>query len=134
MEYIEKQKKAKGLLFKKVFQPKLSTLTNLKKGRARQRINKEVFDPEDAIADNAKLLSLLMSIFIKLYDAQFNLDNLDPADKLIIDSWIEIAKNTDTRFTDQFQSEGYSLLTKLLSRQSSIAKIIEEEYNNKEAN
>ena len=120
-----------GMLFKKKYKQVLEYITDIKKAKVRQKISQQVFDSEDSISDNAKLISLLLTIFSKLYAADFDKSKLDKVDKIIIDSLIDIVQTTKTRFSTQFEKEGYSLLSKLLQRQQQIDNIISSVYSTK---
>ena len=131
MKYKESTKQY-GPLIKRVYKQENSELTNLKKGKVRQQINDSIFDPEDSIADNSKLIALVMMILVKLYNVGFDINQLSQEDRNMIDSWANLFANTTTRFSIQFDEEGEELFTKLFNRQQQIANYIPEAYSEEE--
>jgi hypothetical protein len=99
----------------------------LKKGKDRQRIEEAVFDIPDSVADNAKMISLLLSILSRVYGVldDTQKDQLTTEDRELIENTFDLFQTIDTRADKQFQAEGFGLVEKLMRRQQSIADIIE---------
>jgi len=116
-----------GVKVTKVAKPVVSEKPiNFKKGIIRNKIEQEVFDANDSIADNAKMIMLLLSMIKRLYNAQFNIDNLSSDDRALIEFALNKYEETTTRMDIQFQEEGgTNLIEKLLTRQQKIADIIQ---------
>lgn len=102
-------------------------LEKCSKTKAREAIEREVFDDKDAIADNGKMISLMMTMMSRLYDVmdETNKSALDPADRALIEYTFEKFKLTDTRADVQFAEEGgIETVDKLLERQGRIGEIV----------
>jgi hypothetical protein len=95
-----------------------------KKFQYRKAITEEVFDLHDSVADNAKMISLMISLFKRLYEVNFNKDNLADADKAVADYVFQRFGEIKTRADVQFQKEGPAMIDKLLNRQGKIGEII----------
>jgi hypothetical protein len=93
----------------------------------RKDINEEIFDTEDAVADNAKLISLLLSITSRLYEIvpDTQKDQLSADDRAIIEYAFNQFKNVSTRADRQFQVEGTDLIDKLYKRQNYVGEVID---------
>ncbi len=117
-----------GLLIKSKYKQELEELRNVKKGRVREQINEKIFDPEDAIADNNKLIMLALTLFKKVIDVNFNIENLKEDDKALIDYFRDTMAKRETRFDSQFQEEKYRLIDKLFGRQEKVGEIIKKVY------
>jgi len=96
------------------------------KTKMRKSIQENVFDDRDAIADNAKMISLLLTLTSKVYSIlpKEQKDLLSVEDKTVIEYVFEQFKLTNTRADIQFQKEGVAMIDKLLNRQELIGKII----------
>jgi len=125
MKYVDKTK-IKGAFYIPAVQEESSLLVG-QKYKNRKQINEEVFDTEDAVADNAKMISLLMSIVSRIYSIipESEKNDLDPIDRDIIEYSIEKFKEIQTRADKQFQVEGSSLIDKLFERQNTIGNILD---------
>jgi hypothetical protein len=95
-----------------------------KKYQYRKVITEEVFDLHDSVADNAKMISLMVSLFMRLYNANFDKTQLADDDKAVIDYVFQKFEETKTRADVQFQKEGQAMIDKLLGRQGKIGEII----------
>lgn len=97
-----------------------------KKSLSRLQIQEEVFDNSDSIADNAKMISLMMTLVSRIYDVldDTQKDNLSTDDRNLIEYTFNKFSNTNTRADVQFASEGITLIDKLLDRQASIGNIV----------
>jgi len=93
-----------------------------KKYRMRKRINEEVFDIDDSVADNAKMISLMMTMMRKIYDI-IDTSALSTSDKALMDYAFNKHKSTETLADKIYSAEGDSLVDKLIDRQSQIKVI-----------
>ena len=123
-----KKKQVKPNIFKIVAEEKPSITAIGRKAKWRYRIEKEVFDIYDSVADNAKMISLIFSLMYRLYNAlpEEIKQKLDPRDRQIIEYAFEKYRSIKTRADVQFQQEGVKMIDKLMDRQNKIARIIEE--------
>ena len=119
-------KKSKYLYTKGVKEtPNEEILTDTKSVK-RLQIQDEVFDDKDAIADNAKILSLFLSMFNKVWEVtpQEQKDLMDPVDVQVIDYFKTKFDSTNTNADFMFQTEGVALIDRLLDRQAQIGDIL----------
>ena len=124
-ETIEKH----GLLFKRKYKQELDSISDTKKGKARERINSELFDIEDSLADTTKMLFLVIAMLKRLYDANFDINQLSQDDKNMIEYALNKYSNITTWLDVKFSEEGVALIDKLADRQNNLANIIKEVYN-----
>jgi len=124
-ETIEKH----GLLFKRKYKQELDSISDTKKGKARERINSELFDIEDSLADTTKMLFLVIAMLKRLYDANFDINQLSQDDKNMIEYALNKYSNITTWLDIKFNEEGMTLIDKLADRQNNLANIIKEVYN-----
>ncbi len=116
-----------GILYKTAYEEKLTNPKYDKKTIQRYKIQNEVFDLEDSVADNAKWLSILTTLMSRIYDI---LDDDQKAklldtDKQSMDYLFGVFANTDTRADVQFQAEGFTgVVERILSRQQNIGNIV----------
>ena len=103
---------------------------NDKKSEARYLIENEVFDIRDSVADNAKMISLLVSFVERIWSIIPNdqKDNLSDEDRQAIDYVTDKFKDTLTWADIQWQKEGIGFADKLLERQSQVGSIIKKVY------
>jgi hypothetical protein len=94
------------------------------KGIIRKTINEEVFDLNDSVADNAKMISLLLSMLKRLYAVNFDTASLSSTDKGTIDYVINKFDTIQTRADVQFAKEGSSMIDKIMDRQALVGSII----------
>jgi len=120
-----------GLYYKKTIQeiPVASESENVKKGLARKRIQDEVFDLPDSIADNAKMISLMMSVIKRIYEALPTTTKNKIKDKEMIEEMIKVFDNIQTLADVQFAQEGDKMIKKIFDRQAKIGDIIKDVYN-----
>ena len=99
-----------------------------KKARQRMQIERDVFDLRDSVADNAKFLSLLTSLVLRMYNIMPEEQKvlLDPNDRALTEYVFNTFLQTETRADVQIQEEGSAFIDKMLERQASIGKIIKE--------
>ena len=124
-ETIEKH----GLLFKRKYKQELDSISDTKKGKARERINSELFDIEDSLADTTKMLFLVIAMLKRLYDANFDINQLSQDDKNMIEYALNKYSNITTWLDVKSNEEGMTLIDKLADRQNNLADIIKEVYN-----
>ncbi len=127
MKY-EKAMKVKGALRTPIIkQIPIETELDKNKGKNREAVETHVFDLADSVADNAKMISMLMSIVMRMWDVmpQDERDDMDPADVTMINDTFALFRVTNTRADEQFAEEGFALIEKLLGRQAKIAEVVE---------
>jgi len=103
---------------------------NDKKSEARYLIENEVFDIRDSVADNAKMISLLVSFVERIWSIipDDQKDNLSDEDRQAIDYVTGKFKDTVTWADIQWQEEGIGFADKLLDRQAQVGYIIKKVY------
>ncbi len=121
-------KKGKHLYTRGVQETPDNSIKRDKKSISRLKIQEEVFDDKDSIADNAKMNSLLLSMFSRLYEVQPQevLDTLQPEDKAVMEYAINKFKGIQTRADVQFADEGLAFIDRLMDRQEQIAVLASE--------
>lgn len=102
------------------------TVKTDKKSQVRYRIENEVFDLEDSVADNAKMISLLITLVSRMYDTYTTTqkNRLSTADRQLIEYTFGVFANTETRGDVQFTQEGSAMIDKILTRQASVGVIV----------
>jgi len=97
-----------------------------KKTKVRKEIQEQVFDDRDAIADNAKMISFLITLTSRMYDIipAEQKDLLKADDKDLIEHIFAKFRITNTRADIQLQEEGTVLIDRLLERQADIGKLV----------
>ena len=132
MIYIEtfERDKSNQVKIKKIYRQELKEI-EAKKGKIRKEINEQVFDIEDSLADNAKMIFLLTSLLMRIYNALPDdiKGNLSDEDRQIVEYAFNKYTETTTRLDLQFQEEGIGIIDKLLNRQKEVANVIEEVNN-----
>jgi hypothetical protein len=118
----------KGDFYKKGYQETLEAKHG-KKYRVRSRINNEVFDLHDSVADNAKMISLLFSLIMRMYGTYTDTQKgrLDAGDRALIEDLFNAFTLSTTLADLQVQELGTAAISKLLERQARIAEIALEE-------
>ena len=119
--------KQEGMLTKKAIKKTYKEeVRSDKKAFIRKEIADQVFDDQDAIADNAKMISLLITVISRLYDVMDAPSKalLDPNDKAMIEYVFSKFKTVNTRADVQFATEGIALVDRLMDRQGTIGTII----------
>lgn len=123
---LQKTTKVKGSIRKPAVEEVPEQIKTDTKSLKRLQIQDEVFDNSDAIADNAKMISLLLSTISKMYntftDTQKN--KLSIEDKTLIEYTFDKFGNANTRADNQLQEEGTELVDKLIQRQETIGNIL----------
>jgi len=100
-----------------------------RKGLSRMQIEEEVFDLADSVADNAKMISLLMSMVKRLYEVLPDDIKNNIQDNAMIESVIDEFDNTQTAADVKFAVEGDNLIKTIFERQAKIGEIIKNNYN-----
>ena len=114
-------------LFKKGYTEVLDTSVQTnKKAEARYKIEKEVFDEKDSLADTAKWLSLLTTLVSTMYDTftETQKAKIPTEQRALIEYTFTKFKATNTRGDVQFAQEGTSMVDKLLARQAQIGALV----------
>lgn len=117
----------KGLLVKKaVVESVDETPKTSKKAHVRKKIHDEVFDLNDSVADNAKIISLTLTLLSRIYDVLPDdiKANLIDTDKQLIELAFGKFKTTITRGDVQFAKEGVGMINKILDRQNKVGEIV----------
>ena len=118
-----------GLLYTKKIIEKPSTKTlDAKKGLQRKAIEEQIFDLNDSVADNAKMISMVFTVVTRIWEAmpQEQKDTIDPADVTVIDETIRRFKDTTTWADRLFAEEGFDLVDRLFERQGKIGEILDK--------
>jgi len=127
MNYIKsfKRNKDNPVRLTKVYKQELKEIGS-KKGKMRKEINERVFDVEDSVADNAKMIFLLTSLLMRIYNAlpEDVKNNLTTEDRSMVEYAFNKYTETTTRLDLQFQEEGVGIIDKLLNRQKEVANVI----------
>ena len=115
-----------ALLSKGVQEVQDSEIKRSKKDLSRLDIQDTVFDNADSIADNAKMISLLLTTISRMYDIMEDTqkDKLSTDDRNMIEYTFSKFASTNTRADIQFATEGVTFIDKLLNRQAQIGAII----------
>ena len=124
---LKETKVRKGKLFKQgVVEVNVPSTTT--KAKQRLEIEKQVFDIPDSVADNAKMILLMLSMNMRLYEAMTDeiKDNLSDEDRVMIEYTFEKYKSIKTRMDIQFATEGIGLIDKLMDRQEKIGKVLSQ--------
>jgi len=126
MEIKQTIKQVKPNLFKKVSVEE-PTYFKGRKGEVRYKVHQQVFDIYDSVADNAKMISLLFSIIMRIWDVLPDdiKSNISDGDRQVIEYAIENFRNIKTRADVQFEKEGVALIDKLMSRQKKIGELVD---------
>ena len=127
MRYTQAKKRVGTIVTNGDVVEELNALPNSKKARARKAINEQVFDNEDSIADNAKMISLMLTMMSRLYGAMSDETKakLDSDDRALIEYTMSKFASTNTRADMQFASDGaVPTIDKLLDRQAKIGEIV----------
>jgi len=91
-----------------------------KKYQMRKEISENVFDLDDSVADNAKMISLLMTMMRKVYDALPDKSVISNNDIAFMDYAFNKHKNSITLADKEFAVNGNVFVDKLIDRQVQI--------------
>lgn len=94
------------------------------KSKIRIRVEREVGDKEDHIADNAKMISLLLSVISILWNGK---ENATEEQLEFVEYGLDKFKDTLTLADIKFASDGTKEIDKLLDRQGKIGFIVRKE-------
>lgn len=116
----------KKSMFKKGVEEVLDAPRTDRKALQRLEIQEQVFDNSDSIADNAKMISLLISVIRRMYEVMPEEQKalLVTEDRTMIEYTFEQFALIQTRADVQFATEGLALIDKLLGRQGQIGTIV----------
>ena len=120
-------KEVRPNLFKKGYTEVLDTSVQTnKKAEARYKIEKEVFDEKDSLADTAKWLSLLTTLVSMMYETftETQKAKMPAEQRALIEYTFTKFKATNTRGDVQFAQEGIAMVDKLLARQAQIGALV----------
>ncbi len=97
-----------------------------KKNLQRYTIQNEVFDLEDSVADNAKMIALLMKLCSRFYDTFTDTQKarLSAEDKTLIEYTFSKHLETETRGDVQLANEGTEMIDRVFDRQAQVSTII----------
>jgi len=120
-----------GILFSKVIEevPTKTVYKDVKKGKARAEIQEQVFDLADSVADNAKMISLMMSVIKRIYNALPSTTKSKIEDREMIESMIALFDSIQTAADVKFQAEGDKMIKRLFERQNKVGEVIKKIYN-----
>ena len=124
-DYKEAFEKNGQLYTKKIIEMPSEKILEAKKGKQRKAIEENVFDLNDSVADNAKMISLLMSLFTRIWEIipQDQKNSLTEAEILVMQNSIDLFKNTTTWADRLFETEGMAFVEKLYKRQEAIGEL-----------
>ena len=127
MPKIEKTKIIKDGVYHKRYREVLAEAGPTdKKAAMREKIDHNVFDVYDSVADNAKwaaILTTAISIMYTALDADTKA-RMDPRQKALMDMLVSTYAATKTRFEIQYEEEGIGLILKMLERQKAVGDIV----------
>ena len=128
MQYEKTKKEVKKNLFKNGVKETVNEEVRTdKKSLAREKINNKVFDIEDSVSDNSKMISLLITLMSRMYESYTDTQKarFSPEDKFLIEYTFNKFKDTNTRADIQFANEGpTNVIDKLLNRQKEVGEIV----------
>jgi len=138
MAFKIEKKQVKPFMFKKVIKeiPDEKPYSH-KKYQLRYKINEEVFDIHDSVADNAKAISLIFAMLSRIYNAlPASTKNKIPAeDRAMIEYAFQKYHSIQTRADVEFAlGSGKELVDKIMDRQDKIGKLFKEIYGIKTKN
>ena len=126
-----KKKQVKPGLFKKLVVEEPDQLPLTKKGKMRYRVNNEVFDIHDSVADNAKAISLIFALLSRIYEAlPASTKNRIPAeDRAMVEYAFQKYHSIQTRADVEFAvSGGKELIDRIMERQNKVGQLFKEIY------
>lgn len=127
MKYVDKYVR-NGVRIKKGVQETFEDIDISKKGKIRREICDKVGDRDSLIADNAKMLSLLICAVGRLYDVipENITSNLSSQDKMLLEYVFSKKSQTPSSVDISFSKDPTGTIDKLFGRQADIYKIISE--------
>lgn len=126
MELKEIKSTKDGTLFTKKVVEVQSEPSATKKDFVRLKIQNEVFDDKDSLADTTKWVSLLTTLVSLMYDTftETQKARLPEEHRSLIEYTFAKFKVTNTRADVQFATEGISMVDKILDRQKAVGDIV----------
>ncbi len=126
MGFIVEKVSKDGVVFKRQVTEVNTSVPANKKSLARVKINEQVFDIHDSIADTTKWLSLLSSMVARIYLAmpEEQKATMPVPERQMIEYAFSKFMGATTRADVQFEQEGIAMIDKLFERQTKIAEIV----------
>ena len=126
MKYTEKMVTKDGVQYTRKIIEMPEELTITTKNKQRLRIQNEVFDLEDSVADNAKWASILTTFISRIYSIlpEEQKALLDPTERATIEYALAEFAATNTRADVMLAAEGAAGIKKLLDRQGAIGTLV----------
>lgn len=115
-----------GVVFRRRVVESPSSMPLTKKSLARVRIEEQVFDIHDSVADTTKWLSLLSSMVARMYASmpEEQKATIPLQERQMIEYAFSKFMGATTRADVQFEQEGIAMIDKLFERQTKIAEIV----------
>jgi len=137
MKFKIEKKQVKPFMFKRVIKeiPDEKPYGH-KKYQLRYRVNEEVFDLHDSVADNAKMISLIFALLSRIWEEAIPneiKDKMDKETREMIEYAFSKYHSIQTRADVEFLINGKELIDKLMDRQDKIGKLFKEIYGIKES-
>ena len=106
----------------------VETPTEIKgvKGKIRNKIEKEIADRDDLIADLTKLVFINLSLIKELYEL-VDLSKLDDEKKAMFEYGFEKYDETETILDYYLQKGDLTFIDRILERQEKIVKVVKDE-------
>ena len=122
----EKKITKDGTFFTKKVVEVQSEPSSTKKDFVRLKIQQEVFDDKDSLADTTKWVSLLTTLVSAMYDTftETQKAKLPTEHRSLIEYTFAKFKETNTRADVQFATEGVAMVDKMLDRQKAVGNIV----------
>jgi len=118
----------KNGVYKKVLAEIPSEIPMSKKMEMRKRINEEVFDIHDSVADLTKWLSYVTSMLRRVWEIipEEQKQTLSEIDRQFIEGSMAKFQNTITIGDVKMMEEGFAVVDRVLSRQNDVGAIVKE--------
>ncbi len=115
-----------GVRCKQGYKETLPESSTDSKTKARYQIQENVFDIKDSIADNAKMISLVLSVMKRMWETtpQAQKDLMSTEDLALINSTFDLFASTTTHADNLFAGEGFALVERLMQRQQQVGDIL----------
>ncbi len=111
---------------KKIVEKPAEQRLDVSKGTIRKKINEEVFDLADSVADNSKMIILLSYILKELYETLDEEQKEKLNNRFFIEKVLKIF-DPENIIDIKLTIEGDAFMERLAERQSKIAEIIKTE-------
>lgn len=118
----------KNGVYKKVLAEIPSEMPMSKKMEMRKRINEEVFDLHDSVADLSKWLSYVTSMLRRIWEIvpEEQKQNLSEIDRQFIEGSMLKFQHTITIGDVKMMEEGFAVVDRVLTRQNEVGAIVKE--------